>query len=103
MKQEMKTATPIMGTETLFECDSVIIAISQGPRAVIVNSSKGIEVTPRGLLKTDELGQTTRKGVFASGDVVTGAKTVVEAVKVSKAVANAIDEYVQLEMAALLQ
>jgi len=43
---------------------------------------------------TDEYGRTTREGVFASGDVVTGAKTVVEAVRVSKLVANAIDEYI---------
>ena len=49
-----------------------------------------------GLLITDEIGRTTREGVFASGDVVTGAKTVVEAVRVSKIVANAIEEYVGL-------
>ena len=90
-------ATPIKGTEKLFACDSVIIAISQGPRAVIVNSSKGINVTSRGLVETDELGRTSRNGVFASGDVVTGAKTVVEAVRISKLVANAIDEYIQSE------
>lgn len=90
-------ATPSKGTEKLFACDSVIIAISQGPRAVIVNSSKGINVTSRGLVETDELGRTSRNGVFASGDVVTGAKTVVEAVRISKLVANAIDEYIQSE------
>ena len=86
---------PILGTEKLFSCDSVIIAISQGPRAVIVNSSKGINVNSKGLVETDELGRTSRKGVFASGDVVTGAKTVVEAVRISKLVANAIDDYIQ--------
>lgn len=89
--------TPIPGTEKLFKCDSVIIAISQGPRAVIVSSSKGISVNGKGLVETDELGRTTRKGVFASGDVVTGAKTVVDAVRLSKIVANAIDEYIQTE------
>ena len=88
---------PIPGTEKLYECDSVIVAISQGPRAVIVSSTKGIEVNERGLVKTDEIGRTSRKGVFASGDVVTGAKTVVEAVRISKIVANAIDDYITNE------
>ncbi|MCL2866898.1 MAG: NAD(P)-dependent oxidoreductase [Clostridia bacterium] len=84
----------IPGTEQLFPADAVIIAISQGPRAVIVSSTKGIETKENGLVVTDECGRTTREGVFASGDVVTGAKTVVEAVRVSKLVANAIDEYI---------
>lgn len=88
----------IVGSEKLFSCDSVIIAISQGPRAVIVNSSKGINVTNKGLLETDELGRTSRKGVFASGDVVTGAKTVVEAVRISKLVADAMDNYITNEI-----
>ena len=90
-------AQPIPGTEELFKADSVIIAISQGPRAVIVSSSKGIDVDEFGLVKTDESGRTSRKGVFASGDVVTGAKTVVEAVRIAKHVANTIDEYIQTE------
>jgi len=81
-------------SEGLFACDSVIIAVSQGPRANIVSNTIGINVNPQGLVSTDEFGQTTREGVFASGDVVTGAKTVVEAVKFSKKVAEAIDEYV---------
>lgn len=90
-----EASRPIPGTEKLFQADSVIIAISQGPRAVIVSSTTGIEVLPNGLVKVDEFGRTTREGVFASGDVVTGPKTVVEAVRRSKIVANAIDEYVQ--------
>lgn len=89
-----KNGRPIPGTESLFPVDSVIIAISQGPRAVIVSSSKGIEINKTGLVTVDENGRTTREGVFASGDVVTGAKTVVEAVKVSKRVADSIDEYI---------
>jgi glutamate synthase (NADPH) small chain len=84
----------IEGTEELFQADSVIIASGQGPRSNIVSTTNGIEVTNRGLVATDESGHTTREGVFASGDVVTGAKTVVEAVRVSKVVAEAIDEYV---------
>lgn len=82
------------GTEAVFEADSVILATGQGPRANIVSTTNGINVTGNGLVATDECGRTTREGVFASGDVVTGAKTVVQAVRVSKIVAQAIDEYV---------
>lgn len=90
-----KTVTPIKGTESLFPVDSIIIAIGQGPRAVIVSSTTGIDVTGAGLVAVDNSGRTSREGVFASGDVVTGAKTVVEAVKVSRRVADAMDQYVQ--------
>lgn len=78
----------------LFECDSVIIAVSQGPRSNIVSTTKGIELNEYGLVITDEYGRTTKEGVFASGDVVTGARTVVQAVRYSKDVAEAIHEYV---------
>lgn len=84
----------IEGSEELFECDSIIIAISQGPKANIVSNTKGIEVNKFGLVITDECGRTTKEGVFASGDVVTGARTVVEAVKYSKKVAEAIHGYI---------
>ncbi|SHH19395.1 NAD(P)-dependent oxidoreductase [Clostridium grantii] len=86
--------TTVENTENLFEADSVIISISQGPRANIVTTTKGIAIGNNGLVSTDETGKTTREGVFASGDVVTGAKTVVEAVRLSKQVADVIDKYV---------
>lgn len=82
-------------TEYFMESDSVIVAIGQGPRANVISTTKGIEVSSKGLLATDEEGRTTRDGVFASGDVVTGAKTVVEAVRLSKIVADVIDNYVK--------
>ena len=74
---------------------SIIISISQGPQDRIVNRDRELQVDERGLLKTDRRGETTMKGIFASGDVVTGAKTVVEAVKYSKMIADAMDEYVR--------
>lgn len=80
--------------EQFMDIDSVIVAIGQGPRANVISTTKGIEVSTKGLLATDEEGRTTREGVFASGDVVTGAKTVVEAVRLSKIVADVIDNYV---------
>lgn len=75
--------------------DTVIIAVSQGPQANIVSSSKGIDVDGRGLVVVDEVGRTSRPGVFAAGDVVTGAKTVVEAVRLTKETAKAMDDYLQ--------
>ena len=79
----------------LFPCSSVIVAVSQGALNRIVSTTKGLQTDPRGLLTTDAEGQTTRPGVFAGGDVVSGARTVVEAVKYSKEVARAMDEYLQ--------
>lgn len=91
---EEKGWIEVPDTEAEFFCDSVIVAIGQGPRHLIVNSTSGINVTSRGLVETQSDGSTTRPGVFSSGDVVSGAKTVVQAVRQSKIVADAIDEYV---------
>ncbi len=77
------------------EADSIIISVSQGPRNRIVSTTLGIGVSARGLVVTDEKGETTRPGIFASGDVVQGAKTVVEAVKYSKSVADEMDKYMR--------
>lgn len=83
------------GQEEFFECDSVIIAVSQSPKTNIIATTQDLETNRFGLLVTDELGNTTKKGTFASGDVVTGAKTVVQAVAKAKIVAKTIDEYCQ--------
>ncbi|GAA0085744.1 NAD(P)-dependent oxidoreductase [Clostridium sp. CTA-7] len=85
------------GQEGLFECDSIIIAVSQSPRNNIVSNTTGLETNRWGLLVTDKCGHTTRKGVFASGDVVTGAKTVVEAASHAKIVAEEIEKYILQE------
>ena len=75
--------------------DSVVISISQGPKSKLVNTTDGLKATRNGLLQTSENGATTVEGIFASGDVVLGAKTVVEAVAYSKVVADAMDEYMK--------
>ncbi len=87
--------SPIRGTENLYQADSTIIAISQGPKDRIVSTTTGLEVNEKGLLVTNTFGETTRDGIFASGDVVRGAKTVVEAVAYSKQVADAMDDYMK--------
>ncbi|MGL5379859.1 NAD(P)-dependent oxidoreductase [Clostridium sp.] len=85
----------IEGTEGLFECDSVIISVSQTPRNNIVSNTTGLETNRWGLLVTDKCGHTTRDGVFASGDVVTGAETVVKAVAHAKLVAEEMIKYIE--------
>lgn len=87
----------IEGSERLFPADSTIISISQGPQNRIANRQKGLQLTEKGLIKVDEHGETTLKGIFASGDVVTGAKTVVQAVYYSKQIADSMDQYMREE------
>lgn len=80
----------------LYKTDTVMICVSQRPSNLILTTTKGLEVNERGLAKIDpQTGETSRPGVYASGDVVKGAKTVVEAVEQSKRVAYAMHEYLQ--------
>ena len=83
------------GKENLVPADSVIIAISQVPQDRIVTREKDLRLNENGNLATDSHGETSLPGVFASGDVVTGAKTVVAAVAVSKQIAEDMDRYMK--------
>ena len=82
-------------TAQLVPTDSVVIAVSQVPRHRIVDNNKDLKLNERGNLAVDEEGETTMSGVFASGDVVTGAKTVVHAVEDAKKIADEMDHYMQ--------
>lgn len=95
LENEDGSFTDIDGTDKLYEADSVIVSISQGPQSTIVNSTTGLETNGRGLLVADEFGNTSRPGVFSSGDVVHGPRTVVEAVAHSKIVAETMHKYMQ--------
>ena len=66
-----------------------------GPANKLMNTTEGLKANDRCLIATDDEGHTSLAGVFASGDVVKGARTVVEAVKYSKIVAEAMDRYMQ--------
>ncbi|WP_458699326.1 NAD(P)-dependent oxidoreductase [Sulfurospirillum sp. 1307] len=79
----------------LIQADTIFVSISQKPRGVLAQHNQDINVDRWGFFQTDENGMTSRPGVFASGDAVTGARTVVEAVAFSKKVAVAIEEYIQ--------
>lgn len=74
---------------------SVIIAIGQGAQTNIVKNTKQIDTNQKGLIEASEKGATTRPGVYAAGDVVSGARTVVEAVAATKKVAEEIDQYIK--------
>ena len=95
IENEDGSFTEVENSNTLYPADSVIISISQGPMSRIVNSTNGLKANNRGLLEADETGHTSRPGIFASGDVIYGARTVVEAVAHSKIVAESMHEYMQ--------
>ena len=95
IEHEDGTFTEVEGSDRLYPADSVIISISQGPQNTIVRTTTGLEANSRGLLVADENGCTSRPGIFASGDAVNGARTVVEAVAHSKQVAEAMHAYIQ--------
>lgn len=95
VEHEDGTLEEIEGSEKFFPSDSVIISISQKPRNSIAAKTDGLEATKHGLMVVDEFGHTGREGIFASGDVVNGARTVVEAVAHSKIVAESMHRYIQ--------
>lgn len=82
-------------TERFVPVHSVIISVSQEPQHRLVDTNKDLKLNDRGNLQIDEEGETTVAGVFASGDVVTGAKTVVDAVAESKMIAEQMDQYMK--------
>ncbi|MBP9489859.1 MAG: NAD(P)-dependent oxidoreductase [Aliarcobacter sp.] len=88
------TTNQEINRESFEEADSILVAISQTARDLIVRNNTGLSLGENGLLQSDENGVTARKGVFASGDVVTGARTVVEAVAFSKRVAVSIEDFI---------
>ncbi len=86
---------PIEGSEFEFPVDTVIMAIGQGPNPLIQETQPDIEVKRWGIIKIDEQGRTSKKGVFAGGDIVTGGATVILAMGQGKRAAQAIDEYLK--------
>lgn len=94
-KDENGKTVMIEGTENFVKVDTVLVAISQVPQTRLVTRDPDLQLNERGNLKIDDLGSTTMPGVFASGDVVTGAKTVVHAVALSRQIAEEMDRYMK--------
>ncbi len=87
---------PIEGSEFTAEIDTAIIAIGNGPHPLVPRTTKGLELGRRGNIVADlETGETSKEGVFAGGDIVTGAATVIEAMGAGKRAAAAIDRYMR--------
>ncbi|MCL1804433.1 MAG: NADPH-dependent glutamate synthase [Clostridiales bacterium] len=85
---------PIEGAIEEIPIDTVVIAIGQGANALITGTTPGLDITKYGNIVADEAtGQTSREGVFAGGDIVTGAATVILAMGAGKLAARAIDEF----------
>lgn len=84
---------PIEGSEFVLDTDTVIIAIGTSPNPLIKNTTEGLEVNSHGGIIVSEDGLTSRTGVYAGGDAVTGAATVISAMGAGKTAAAAIDEY----------
>lgn len=95
IENEDGSLTDVPDSDKLYPADSVIISISQGPQNAIVNSTTGLVADKKGLLVADEFGNTSRPGIFSSGDAVHGPRTVVEAVAHSKVVAETMHKYMQ--------
>ncbi|WP_320055312.1 NADPH-dependent glutamate synthase [Anaerosalibacter bizertensis] len=94
-KSGRRRPEPIEGTEFEFEVDTVIMALGTSPNPLIPSTTEGLEVDKRGCIVTDENGQTSREGVFAGGDAVTGAATVILAMGAGKKAAASIDRYIK--------
>ena len=87
---------PIEGSEFDLAVDTVVIAIGQGPNPLVQSTTPDMEVNKRGNIVADEeTCKTSKEGVFAGGDIVTGAATVILAMGAGKKAAKAIDEYLK--------
>ncbi len=86
---------PIEGSEFIMNVDTVVIAIGQTPNPIIQRTTEGLETTRYGtIVAKDESGETTKEGVYAGGDVVSGAATVISAMGAGKRAARSIDKYI---------
>src|SRR3990170_1049965 len=86
---------PTEGTEHKIEADVVIIAIGTSPNPLVPRTTKGLEITKHGTIVAKDDGETTKKGVYAGGDAITGSATVISAMGAGKKAARAIDEYLK--------
>ncbi len=86
---------PVEGSNWVLDVDTVIIAIGTSPNPLIRSTTANLETTKKGGIQADEGGRTSREGVFAGGDAVTGSATVILAMGAGKAAAQSIDEYIK--------
>jgi glutamate synthase (NADPH/NADH) small chain len=88
---------PVKGSEFELECDLAIISVGAGPNPLLTQSTKELELNKWGYIVADEnTGKTSKKGVWAGGDIVTGSATVILAMGAGRLAANSIHEYLTL-------
>lgn len=90
-----RSPVAIKGSEYVLDVDMVVMAIGQGPNPLLKQTTHDLETNKRGNIVADETGATSIPGVFAGGDIVTGAATVISAMGAGKKAAQAIDEYLK--------
>jgi len=90
-----RSPVPVPGSEFEIETDSVIMALGTSPNPLIARTTSGLETNRRGCIVADDNGVTSRPGVFAGGDAVTGAATVILAMGAGRKAAAAIDSYIR--------
>ena len=90
-----RSPVPVPGSEFEVPAETVIMALGTSPNPLILNTTNGLQSTRRGGIEADETGKTSREGVFAGGDAVTGAATVILAMGAGRKAATAIDEYLK--------
>ncbi|MFZ5647807.1 MAG: NADPH-dependent glutamate synthase [Bacillota bacterium] len=89
-----RSPVPIPGSEYIMDVDTVVVAIGQGPNPLVPRTTKGLEINRKGnIVASVETGATSKPGVYAGGDVVTGAATVILAMGAGKVGARSIHEY----------
>ncbi len=86
---------PMAGSEFRIETDMIIMAIGNSPNPIVAKTTTGVEVDEKNRIIVDENGQTTREGVFAGGDAISGAATVIYAMGTGKKAAQSIDAYLK--------
>ncbi len=90
-----RSPVKVEGSDFLIDCDVVIMALGTSPNPLIKSTTEGLDTNRKGCIVADEEGRTSREGVFAGGDAVTGAATVILAMGAGRKAAKAIDEYLQ--------
>ena len=90
-----RSPIPVEGSNYNLEVDTVIMSIGTSPNPLIRTTTSGLEANKRGCLIVDEAMCTTKEGVYAGGDAVTGAATVILAMGAGKTAAQSIDKYIQ--------
>ncbi|MBR6831151.1 MAG: NADPH-dependent glutamate synthase [Tidjanibacter sp.] len=90
-----RSPVEVAGSEFDLPCDTVIMALGTSPNPLIASTTEGLETNRRRCIVADEEGATSREGVFAGGDAVTGAATVILAMGAGRKAAKAIDQYIK--------